>query len=104
MVTLIFRAKMKPGKESDAVNLMTKMVASVKANEPGALFYGFHRPQEDPSELVFYEAYADDEAFKTHSSTAHMGEMRGAFAELFDPTTVKLERLDHVAGFGREIG
>lgn len=104
MVTLIFRAKMKPGKEEDAIKMMSSMVESVKAKEPGTLIYGFHRPQEDPSELVFYETYADDEAFKTHSSTPHMGEMRGAFAELFDPTTVKLERLDSVAGFARATG
>jgi quinol monooxygenase YgiN len=104
MITLIFRAKMKPGKEDDAVAMMSKMVESVKSNESGTLIYSFHRPQEDPSELVFYEAYADDDAFKNHSSTPHMGEMRGAFAELFDPTTVKLERLEHVAGFARQTG
>jgi quinol monooxygenase YgiN len=101
VVSLIFRAKMKPGKEDDAVKMMTKMAETVKANEPGALVYAFHRPQEDPSELVFFEVYADDAAFKTHSSTPHMGEMRSTFAELFDPTTVKLERLERVGGFAR---
>jgi len=30
-----------------------------------------------------------------------MGEMRAAFGGLFDTTTVKLERLDEVAGFMR---
>jgi hypothetical protein len=30
-----------------------------------------------------------------------MNEMRGFFPELFDATTVKLERLDRVAGFVR---
>jgi len=101
MISVIFRAKMKPGKEDEAVKQMTGMVQAVRANEPGALVYAFHRPQEDPSELVFFEVYADDDAFKTHTSTAHMGEMRSSFAELFDPTTVKLERLERVAGFAR---
>jgi quinol monooxygenase YgiN len=93
---------MKPGKEDDAVAKMTQMVANVQANEPGVLIYAFHRPQEDPTELVFMEAYKDDEAFKAHGGTPHMAEMRASFAELFDPTTVKMERLDRVAGFARE--
>jgi quinol monooxygenase YgiN len=104
MVSLIFRAKMKPGKEDEAVAQMSQMVAAVKANEPGVLLYAFHRPQEDPSELVFMEAYTDDEAFKAHGGTPHMAQMRSSFAELFDPTTVKMERLDRVAGFARDNG
>ena len=101
MVYVIFRAKMKAGKEDEALAKMRSMVESVQKNEPGALVYVFHRPQDDPSELVFWEAYADDEAFKAHMGTAHMSEMRGFFPELFDATTVKLERLDRVAGFVR---
>lgn len=101
MVSVIFRARMKPGKEDEAIKAMSDMAAAVKANEPGALIYAFHRVKDDPSELVFWELYADDDAFKTHTSTEHMGVMRGSFVELFDPTTVKLERLDHVAGFSR---
>ena len=101
MVSVIFRAKMKPGKEDEALKKMTEMVSAVKANEPGAIIYGFHRVTEDPSELVFWELYAGDDAFKTHMGTEHMGAMRGSFADLFDPTTVKLERLDRVAGFSR---
>jgi quinol monooxygenase YgiN len=101
MITLIFRAKMKAGKEDEALAKMRGMVEQVLANEPGALVYAFHRLQDDSSELVFWEAYADDEAFKAHMGTAHMGEMRTFFPELFDPTTVKLERLERVAGFVR---
>jgi quinol monooxygenase YgiN len=101
MVCVIFRVKMKPGKEEEALAQFRKMVESVEANEPGTLVYAFHRPQDDPSEIVFWEAYADDAAFKAHMGTAHMGEMRGFFGELFDTTTVKLERLERVAGFVR---
>ena len=101
MVTVIFRAKMKPGKEDEALAKMRGMVESVQAKEPGALVYAFHRLQDDPSELVFWEAYADDDAFKAHAATAHMTEMRGSFAELFDTSTVKLERMERVAGFVR---
>jgi quinol monooxygenase YgiN len=101
MVNVIFRAKMKPGKEDEAIAKMRSMAESVQANEPGALIYAFHRPQDDPSFLVFWECYADDDAFKAHAGTPHMADMRGAFADLFDTSTVKLERLERVAGFVR---
>lgn len=101
MVCLIFRAKAKPGKEDEAVKKMTWMAETVQAQEPGTVAYVLHRLQEDPSTLVFYEMYKDDAAFQAHGGTAHMGEMRSAFADLFDTTAVKLERLEHVAGFVR---
>ncbi len=101
MVSVIFRAKMKAGKEDEALAKMSSMVGSVQKGEPGALVYAFHRLQDDPSEIVFWEAYADDDAFKAHMGTPHMNEMRGFFPELFDATTVKLERLERVAGFAR---
>jgi quinol monooxygenase YgiN len=101
MVSVIFRVKMKPGKEEEALAQFRQMVESVQANEPGTLMYAFHRLQGDPAEIVFWEAYADDAAFKAHAATPHMAEMRAAFGELFDTSTVKLERLDRVAGFVR---
>jgi quinol monooxygenase YgiN len=101
MVTLIFRAKVKEGKEDEAHARLTKMCEAVQANEPGALAYVCNRLQDDPREIVFFEVYADDAAFKAHSETPHMAELRGAFAELFDTATVKVERLERVAGFAR---
>ena len=101
MISVLFRVKMKPGKEEEALAQFRQMVESVEKNEPGTLVYAFHRLQDDPSEIVFWEAYADDDAFKAHMGTPHIGEMRAAFAELFDTTTVKLERMERVAGFVR---
>ena len=101
MVIVIFRAKMQSGKEEEALGRVRSMVEAVQAHEPGTLAYICHRSKDDPSELVFYEAYADDAAFQSHTGTTHMGEMRSAFADLFDTTQVKVERLEHVAGFSR---
>jgi quinol monooxygenase YgiN len=73
----------------------------VQEQEPGALAYLCHRSQDDPSEIVFFEMYADDDAFQAHGQTPHMGEMRASFSELFDLSQVKIERLDQIAGFAR---
>lgn len=101
MITIIFRTKIKEGKEEEALAQLRKMADSVQAQEPGALAYLCHRSQADPSEIIFFEMYADDDAFQAHSQTPHMGEMRAGFGELFDLSQVKVERLDQIAGFAR---
>lgn len=101
MTTLIFRAKMQPGKEDAAVAALKEMCESVDAEEPKALAYLFHRSQDDPSEAVLFESYEDDAALQSHMQTPHMSELRAAFGELFDMSQVGAERLDRVAGFSR---
>ena len=98
MVTIIARMKIREGKEEEALAKVTAMAEAVQANEPGALAYIVHRNQEDPSEIIFFELYADDAAFESHGQTAHMGTMRENFVEIFDPASVKIERLDRIAG------
>lgn len=98
MVTVIARMKFKDGKEEEALSKVKTMAEAVAANEPGALAYLVHRNQDDPSEIVFFEFYEDDAAFETHGQTAHMAAMRENFVEIFDPATLKIERLDRVAG------
>ena len=101
MITIIARFKVQAGKEEKALEQLRKMVSSVQAQEAGALAYLCHRSQDDPSEIVFFEMYADDAAFQAHGQTAHMGELRASFGELFDLSQVKIERLDQIAGFAR---
>jgi quinol monooxygenase YgiN len=101
MVTIIFRMKVKDGKEEETLERMTKMAEAVEAQEPGALAYLFHRSQQDPSELVLFESYQDDAAFQSHMQTAHMGELQASLSDLVDTTQMKVERLDRVAGFAR---
>ena len=101
MVTVIFRAKMQAGKEDQAIAAMEKMARAVEGQEESTLVYLVCRSQDDPSELIVLESYKDDAAFKAHAATPHMGEMRGAFSELFDVSAVKLERLERLGGFAR---
>lgn len=101
MVTVIFRAKMQPGKEDTALAALKKMCEAVEAQEPKALTYLFHRSQDDPSQVVLFESYEDDGALESHMQTPHMNEMRSSFAELFDMSQVGAERVDRVAGFSR---
>lgn len=98
MLTNIFRVKIKDGKEEEALAKVTAMAEAVQANEPGTLAYVVHRNQKDPSEIVIFERYADAAALESHGKTAHMGAMRENFAEIFDTASIKIERLDRIAG------
>ncbi len=101
MTTILARFKVQPGKEAEAEKAIGEMVAAVEANEPGALTYIMHRSQKDPGEITVFEVYADAEAFDAHGRSPHMATLRAAFGSVFDPATVKIERLERFAGFVR---
>lgn len=98
MVSLIFKMKLKEGKEEEGLAQIEKMVAGVEANEPGVLAYVFHRAVDDPSTLVLYESYKDDDAFASHMKTPHMAEFQASVAEFFDTSAIEVTRLDRLAG------
>ena len=101
MQTVIARFKMQPGKESEALEALKNIVAAVEANEPGALTYIMHRSQRDPTDVTVFEVYADGDAFSAHGQTAHMAALQGKLAQLADLSTVKIDRLERIAGFVR---
>ena len=101
MQTILAQFKVQPGKEAEAEQALKTMAASVEGKEPGALAYIFHRNRRDPLEITVFEIYADDAAAATHAGSEHMGQFRTYFGSLFDPATVKIDRLERVAGFVR---
>ena len=101
MTTILAQFNIQPGKEAEAEKALNEMAAAVEANEPGALLYVFNRSQKEPSEITVFEVYADDEAFNAHSQTPHMATLRSGFGPLFDPASVKIVRMDRIAGFMR---
>jgi quinol monooxygenase YgiN len=101
MNTVIARFNIIAGKEAEADEAMKKQAASVESGEPGALAYIFHRNRKNPLEITVFEIYADDDASKAHGETEHMGTFRSYFGSLFDPATVKIERMERIAGFAR---
>ena len=101
MVAVVARLKMQAGKEEEALGQLRQMVEAVQANEPGALAYIAHRSKQDPAQIIFFELYADDDAFRAHGQTPHMEAFRGAFAQVFDAAETRVDLLDRVAGFIR---
>jgi quinol monooxygenase YgiN len=101
MNTVLARFNVVAGKEAEAEEAMKKQAASVESAEPRALTYIFHRNRKDPSEITVFEIYADDDASAAHRDAEHTGAFRGFFGSVFDPDTVKIDRLERIAGFSR---
>ncbi len=101
MNTIIFRLTIQEGKEEQALEALKKMADNVEANEPGTLAYVIHRSIDNPSEIVFFELYADEDASKAHREGEAVRAFGSGFADLFDTSQVKIERLDRIAGVMR---
>ncbi len=101
MNTIIAQFKVNPGQEAAAEEAIRKMAASVEAQEAGAQAYIFHRDRKDPSQITVFEIYADDEASSVHRASQHMAAFGALFGTIFDPASVKITRLERIAGFSR---
>ena len=78
-----------------------KMVAEVRANEPGCLVYTASRDKVNGSELYFFEIYEDEKAFQDHARTDHMREIQAVMDGRIDNSSFNVESLDQVGGFIR---
>ena len=101
MNTIIARIKIKEGKQDEALAALKKMAEGVEANEPGTLAYVIHQSKDDPSEIIFFELYTDDDASKAHREGDSMKAFQSGFADMFDVSQVKIEQLDRIAGVVR---
>ncbi len=101
MITVLARFEMLEGKEIDVVEAVRKMVAAVKANEPGCLLFTASRGKVNGSELYFFEIYEDEKAFQDHARTDHMREMQAAMDGMIDNSSFNVESLNQVGGFVR---
>ena len=101
MNTILARFRIVAGKEADAEEAMKKMASSVESAEPGAQTYIFHRSRKDPAQVTVFEVYQDDDASQAHRDSEYMATFQTYFGPLFDPESVKVERLERIVGFAR---
>jgi len=96
-VTVIAHIKVKPGLEEEAKRVLLGAVARTRA-EAGCLNYDLHQSTSDPTEFLFHENWADEAAFKAHStSTAeHRLALRQQLSGLVDgpPRVTRWQRLE----------
>jgi len=80
---VIAKLKAKSGEESKMSDALRAMVSKVEKEE-GTLVYTLHQAQNDPTQFLLYEKYADGEALKAHSSTPYFKELFGTLKPLLD--------------------
>jgi quinol monooxygenase YgiN len=95
-----------PARETEAVAALTELAKAVEENEPGVLAYIPHKVAADPTQIVFFEVYADDAAMQSHGQQPHLAKLREHFGSgLFKPYAegkfVEVVKLDRIAGFSR---
>jgi quinol monooxygenase YgiN len=83
LITVVAKLQAQAGKEDQLRAVLTDMVANVKKHEAGKVpTYTLHVSDTDPTVFMFYEQYADAEAFAAHSQTDHMKAMGASLAGL----------------------
>lgn len=70
--------------------------------EPGTLVYAVHEPVDEPLVRVFYELYADRDAFQAHEDQAHTKRFLAARSQFLTGTEVTF--LNEVAGLSKRPG
>lgn len=113
MYPLISKWTILPGKESEALIALKALAQEVEASEPDTWMYSVHTPDftapnlPTPSsgEVVFFEVYKDEEAFKAHvSGPTFMGFVENygfLFLQSNGKPYVTLEIMQRQAGFIR---
>jgi len=84
MITIVAKMKIKGGREGDAERALFDMVEYVRAHEPGTVRYTLHRAIGDPTHLLMYEQYADQEAVDTHGTSARIQQLFATLGPLLD--------------------
>ena len=97
LITVVAKLQAAPGKEDQLRAVLTDMVANVKKHEAGKVpTYTLHVSDSDPTVFMFYEQYADAEAFAAHSQTDHMKVMGAQLAGLLGGRPI-IERFSSIA-------
>src|SRR5688572_26017986 len=106
MVTQTAAFRIDPAREAEAVAALTELAKAVEEKEPGVLAYIPHKVASDPTQIVFFEVYADEAAMQSHGQQPHLAKLRehfggGLFKAFAEGKPVEIVKLERVAGFCR---
>jgi quinol monooxygenase YgiN len=76
---VVARWRAKEGKEDELARVIAELLPLSRA-EPGSLFYQANRSLEDPRLFLFYEQYADEDAYKAHGASDHFTRLAHEYA------------------------
>jgi quinol monooxygenase YgiN len=73
MFALVVRFDLKDQESAQKFDSLVEQTGKgIRANEPGTLIYATHAIEGEPLARVFYEVYADRDAFDAHEQQPHV--------------------------------
>jgi quinol monooxygenase YgiN len=98
-MVVVAKIKVKQGHEREAEAAFRKQIDFVSREEPGTLLYILHRGRKQRSTFLFYERYADADAFDRHGKTSAIQALFKTLQALLDgPPSIEL--YDELGGKG----
>jgi (4S)-4-hydroxy-5-phosphonooxypentane-2,3-dione isomerase len=94
---VIAKIKVKSGYEGEAEAAFRKQIDFVTREEPRTLIYLLHRSRKDPSTFLFYEKYADGDAFDRHGKSSGIQELFKTLTPLLEGAPA-IELYDELGG------
>ena len=82
-VILTAMVKAKPGEVAAVKEALMSLVGPTR-KEPGCLCYNLHQSKADPTQFMFYEQWANKDAFDAHGKTPHMKALGGQLKDKTD--------------------
>jgi quinol monooxygenase YgiN len=83
MIVFTASLKAKAGNEKKVEDILKSMIPNVQ-NEKGTVKYILYRSKAEPSQFMFYEAYADQAALDFHNATAYFKQLGKDLGGLLD--------------------
>ena len=65
-INVLFRVKVKAGRENEFYKLAAEIVRSTKAEDEGCMTFTYHQHTSDPSDFFLYEQWRDRDAAQAH--------------------------------------
>ena len=105
-----------PERRDEAIEALKNLAVKVQSREPNTLMYTVHVPDMTQSnlptpstdEIIFYEVYRDEAAFKAHVNgdtfVGFVKEYGDCFLQSNGKPYVTLKVMNRIAGFVREQG
>ena len=94
---VVAKIKVKPGSEAAAEAAFRKHIDYISREEPKTLIYRLHRGRKDTTSFLFYEKYADAEAFDRHGKSSAMQQLFRTLTPLLDGAP-QIELYDDLGG------
>ncbi|MBI1251943.1 MAG: antibiotic biosynthesis monooxygenase [Alphaproteobacteria bacterium] len=71
MVGVIARIKVKADQVDTFKGVFKGLMADVRANEPGNVYYELFQAKDDPTQFTVMEMYVDQDSLTAHGATEH---------------------------------